>query len=202
MVEKTAQDDRFDWRLALYAVLGSFILFILVAIGEPDISLILCIFAVAPLISVVLLNSAIRKERRQRLSVLSMLAIYGAISVGLVANYSAVRTAARWFVWSHDYKAQVLVQPASAKGDLKHIDWDGWGMFAQNTYVFLVFYPTDSLSVAAITHQPANSMAYPARCYLYVVWRASGTAFDFIRVNIGANATRWIAGPGSRTKLA
>jgi hypothetical protein len=65
-----------------------------------------------------------------------MLFIYGAISVGLIANYSAVRTAARWFVWSHDYKAQVLAQPASAKGDLKHMDWDGWGMFAQNTYVF------------------------------------------------------------------
>jgi hypothetical protein len=135
MVEKTAQDDRFDWRLPLYAVLGSFIIFIPVAIGEPDVSLILYIFAVTPLISVVLLNSAVRKERRQRLSVLSMLAIYGAISVGLVANYSAVRTAARWFVWSHDHKAQVLAQPASAQGDLKHIDWDGWGVFAQNTSI-------------------------------------------------------------------
>jgi hypothetical protein len=178
--------------------------FFIPAIGEPDISLIhIYIFAVAPLISVVLLNSAIRKERRQRLSVLSMLAIYGAISVGLVANYSAVRTAARWFVWSHDYKVQVLAQPASAKEDLKHIDWDGWGMFAQNTYVFLVFDPTASLSVAAMTHQPGKFNGIPcARCCLHVVWRASGIAFDFIRVNIGANATRWIAGPGARTKLA
>jgi hypothetical protein len=166
MVEKTAQDDRFDWRLPLYAVLGSFIIFIPVAIGEPDISLILYIFAVAPLISVVLLNSAIRKERRQRLSVLSMLAIYGAISVGLVANYSAVRTAARWFVWSHDYKAQVLAQPASAKGELKHIDWDGWGMLAQNTYVFLVFDPTDSLSLAAMTHQPGKFNGIPCEVLL------------------------------------
>jgi hypothetical protein len=113
-----------------------------------------------------LLNSAIRKKRRQRLSVLSMLAIYGAISVGLVANYSAARTAARWFVWSHDYKAQVLAQPASAKGDLKHIDWDGWGMFAQNTYVFLVFDATDSLSVAAMTHQPGKFNGIPCEVLL------------------------------------
>jgi hypothetical protein len=66
-----------------YKVPLSFIIFI-PAIGEPDISLIhIYIFAVAPLIGVVLLNSAIRKKRRQRLSLLSMLAIYGAISVWL-----------------------------------------------------------------------------------------------------------------------
>lgn len=92
--------------------------------------------------------------------------------------------------------------PASAKGDLKLIDWDGWGMFAQNTYVFLVFDPTDSLSVAAMTHQPGKFNGIPCEVLLVRRLKSQWYSVRFIRVNIGANATRWIAGPGSRTKLA
>ena len=29
--------------------------------------------------------------------------------------------------WSHRYKVEVLAQPAPANGELKHIEWDGWG---------------------------------------------------------------------------
>jgi hypothetical protein len=59
------------------------------------------------------------------------------------------------------YKAVVLAEPESAKGEFKHIEWDGWGMFAQNTYVFLVYDPTDSLSLAAKGHQPGKIEGIP-----------------------------------------
>jgi hypothetical protein len=97
---------------------------------------------------------------------LSVVVIYWAISAVLVGNYSAVRDAARWLVWSHDYKARVLAQRASENGGLKHVDWDGWGMFAQDTSVFLVFDPTDSLSTAAMSHQPGKFNGIPCEVSL------------------------------------
>ncbi len=162
MVEKAAEEDRFIWWLPLYAVLGTFVVFFAVAIGlPPDMGLILYIVAVGPIISIALLRIAIRKKRRRRLSILSMLAVYCAISAALVGNFFAVRTAARWFVWSHDYKAKVLAQPASANGELRHVEWDGWGWAGQDTTVFLVFDPADSLSAAAMSHQPGKFNGIP-----------------------------------------
>ena len=35
---------------------------------------------------------------------------------------------ARWLFWSRSYKAEVLSQPDSPTKELKHIEWDGWGM--------------------------------------------------------------------------
>ena len=75
----------------------------------------------------------------------------------------AIRSAARWYVWSRDYKARVLGQPPPPNGELRHIEWDGWGMFAQNTSVFLVFDPTDSLSDAARSHQPGKFNGIPCQ---------------------------------------
>ena len=47
------------------------------------------------------------------------------------------------------YKAEFLAQ-SSVSGQLKHIEWDGWGGTAVGDWtVYLVFDPTDSLSAAA-----------------------------------------------------
>jgi hypothetical protein len=129
----------------------------------------LFLFVVAPILLVIsillLIYAAIGKGRRQRLPLLSMLAILWAISTSLfvfdLRHPSAIRTAARWLVWSHEYKDKVLAQPTSANGDLKHIEWDGWGMFGQDTSVFLVFDPTDTLSTAAVRHQSGKFNGIP-----------------------------------------
>jgi hypothetical protein len=70
MIEKTIEGDRFNWRLQLYALLGAFIIFIPVALCEPDISAFLYLVVVLPITSIFLLIGAIRKKRRQRLSVI------------------------------------------------------------------------------------------------------------------------------------
>jgi len=65
-------------------------------------------------------------------------------------------------VWSHWYKAEVLAQRDSATGELKHIEWDGWGFAgAGDTTVYLVFDPTDALSAAAQSHQPGKFGGLP-----------------------------------------
>ena len=90
-----------------------------------------------------------------------MLACIAIAAVPEVEKYSAVRTAARWLVWSHGYKAKVMAQPASPNGELKHIEWDGWGWAGQDTTVFLVFDPTDSLSAAAKSRSPGKIKGIP-----------------------------------------
>jgi hypothetical protein len=85
-----------------------------------------------------------------------------AAALTLAWNTYTIRTAIKWFASSRDYKADVLTQPASVSGDLKHIEWDvsGWGPVGP-TIVYLVFDPTDSLSAAAKSYRPGRFSGIP-----------------------------------------
>ena len=163
MVDKADQEHRFNWRLPLAALLSTPLIFLIVAIFQSE-SLVYLFFMV-PIISVVLIvfavYSAITRKKLRSVSILSMLAIFWVLSVPLFKNYLAVRSAARWLIWSDDYKARVVAQPAPANGDLKHLDWDAWGWGGENTEVYLVFDPTDSLAAAAGSHQPGKFNGLP-----------------------------------------
>jgi hypothetical protein len=73
---------------------------------------------------------------------------------------------ARWLLWSRSYKTEVLVQPSSANGELKHIEWDGWGWAGMDTTVYLAFDPSDSLSQAASSLQPGKYSGIPCEVFL------------------------------------
>jgi hypothetical protein len=150
----TPDGNRVDWRLPLYTVLGAIILF---GIGPYDLSVIVYLFAVA-IVSLFLLNDAFGKRRRQSLLAL---VIFWAVSAVLVGNYSAIRDEYRWLVLSHEYKPVVMAQRASETGELKHIEWDGWGFAGADTTVYLVFDPTDALSAAAQSHRPGKFAGLP-----------------------------------------
>jgi len=153
MVEKTSNENRVTWRLPLFTVLIALIAF---AVGGRD--LVFPYIFVGAVISILLLNDMIRKKRS---GLVLTLVIYWAVSAVLVANVTTFRNAVRWLVWSQHYKAAVLAQPEPAKEDFKHIEFDGWGMFAQNTVVYLVFDPTDSLLRAERIHQPGKFNGIP-----------------------------------------
>jgi hypothetical protein len=87
-----------------------------------------------------------------------------ALSAPLFGNLGAVN-AARWLFLSSSYKSKVLAQPVSASGELRHIEWDGWGWAGQDTTVYLVFEPTDALSVAAKSQQPSKFGGIPCEVY-------------------------------------
>ena len=147
--------NRVDWRLPLYTVLGALILF---SVGPYDLSEVLYLFIVV-VVSMFLLNDAIRQKRRQSLLAL---AVFWAVSAVLVKNYSAIRDECRWLVFSHQYRAKVLAQRDSATGELKHIEWDVWGFpGAGDTTVYLVFDPKDALSTAARSHRPGKFSGLP-----------------------------------------
>jgi hypothetical protein len=109
-----------------------------------------------------------RNRSKSRSWLYAALVLLFLIAVAIAWNFYTIRTAARWFVRSHRYKAEVLAQP-NATGELKHIEWDGWGWAGQDTTVYLVFDPTDWLSTASRNHRPGKFNGIP--CEVPVVDR-------------------------------
>src|SRR4051794_33808378 len=72
---------------------------------------------------------------------------------------------ARWLIWSRGYQSAVLAQPDSTNGYLKHLEWDYWGWSGQETEVYVVFDPTDSLFQAASSHQPGKYRGIPCEVF-------------------------------------
>jgi hypothetical protein len=165
---------RLNWRARLSIALAGLVLFVGIEICPADIALLLYIFIVAILLlssSVLLVCAAIGKNRRRYLQQLSTLMIVLVVAVGVFffgRMYPfAIRSAARWLVWSQDYKALVLSQPSPPNNELKQIEWDGSGFagVANNT-VYLAFDPADTLSTAAKSHRPGKFNGIPCEVVL------------------------------------
>lgn len=171
MLSQVSDPSRINWPVQLYAALIALVFFVAIGLCQADVSLFLYLFVVGPVLFVssilLLLCVAISKNRRRYMRLLPTLVIFWAISAAFFTldhKYPiAIRSAARWHVWFRDYKAQVLGQTLPPSGELRRIEWDEWGMFGQNTSVYLVFDPTDSLSDAARSHQPGKFNGIPCR---------------------------------------
>lgn len=173
MVEESDDVKGFNWRLLLYAAALALIAFTAISICDADVSLFLYLFFVGPLLIIcsmcLVIFVAFRKTRRRYLPLIPVLfalwVISGSFFVYDIKNPIAIRSAVRWLIWSREYKDEVFAQPADRNGEFKHIEWDGWGMFAQNTSVYLVFDPTDSLAPAARNHRPGKFVGIPCEVY-------------------------------------
>jgi hypothetical protein len=166
MVESTAEKDRFNWRLPFYAAAGALIVVLPLAMSSADLGALFYLFVTA-IVTLALVVTVIHKKRRQRLSALSMLVVYCSVSAVLFVNYSAVRDDARWLLWSKGYKAQVLAQPAYASGELKHVEWDGWGFpGAGYTVVYVLFDPNDLLAAETRSRTTGKFSGIPCEVYL------------------------------------
>lgn len=173
MVDKTTEAKWFNWRLPVYATLVALAIFIAIEICPLDTSLFLYLFVVAPVLVVtsiyLLAAAAVSKNRPRYLRLMPTLFIFWATSTSFfvygIKHPMAIRSVARWLVSASDYKEKVLAQPADPNGDLKHIEWDGWGMFGMDTTAFLVFDPSDALSAAAKSHQSGKFNGIPCEVY-------------------------------------
>ena len=142
--DSASQRNQLDWRMPIYAALAAVLVFLpLVIRSNTDV---LYIFVIVPGLvligSCVLIYAAIRKK----LPIAVMVATFCAVSALVFLCNLQMRTFTRWFLWSGQYKNKVLAETTPVNGDLKHIEWDGWGWGGQDFSVFLVFDPTDSLS--------------------------------------------------------
>lgn len=139
--------SRVGWRTAGYPLLIAFIVFIPLIIQQSGVD-ILYIFLVLPALIVMGISVLIYAAVRRNLHLALMLLTFWAGSAFFLFNSTRIRTAFRWLVWSREYKREVLAQPAGTNGDLKHMEWDGWGFAGIDTSVYLVFDPNDSLPAA------------------------------------------------------
>ncbi|HET8825356.1 MAG TPA: hypothetical protein VFM77_09515 [Terriglobales bacterium] len=103
-------------------------------------------------------------SRRSRFVLYAVLAVVIVLAVLALWDLYSVRAATKWLAMAHHYKAEVFAQ-RSASGQLKHIEWDGWGMAGQDTTVYLVFDPTDSLSLAAASERSGKFDGLPCEVF-------------------------------------
>jgi hypothetical protein len=156
----TSDGSRISWLLPAGNILGALVLF---SFGPADLSIVLYLLAAAIVSLILLTNTLLKRSRRPFLALIVFL-IFSAV---IVKKYSVVRDDCRWIVWSHAYKPKVLAQSDSATGELKHVEWDGWGFAgAGDTTVYLVFDPKDALSAAARSHQPGKFEGLPCEVFL------------------------------------
>ena len=157
----TAEVKRFDRRLPLWAASATLILFWVTQFLDEDLSLALSALAIV-LFSFYLIVFALLSKKR-RLSLFAMLAAMWIVSAISLFHYGAHRDFMRWIVLSHHYKAKVLAQRSLPKGELAHVEWDGWGMFSMDTTVYAVYDPSDTLS-ADVNH-PGRFRGIPCEVY-------------------------------------
>jgi len=173
MNEPTAQPDEFNWWLPMYVVGGASALLLLLFVVDADADL-LYVFFVGPIFCLVWLvftiASAIRREFRGSLSMLLTLALFLLASTALLKNQQAIRPQLRWLLFSREFKTQVSAQLLPANGELKHIEWDGWGFVPVGGWTaYVVFDPMDSLATAAKSNSSGKVPGIP--CNVDVVHR-------------------------------
>jgi hypothetical protein len=111
---------------------------------------------------VMLVTAAVQKRPRQCISMSLTLIAFLGVSLFLLKEQGTIRPSIRWLLWSGRFKAEVMAQRPSPKGELRHMEWEATGFagVANNT-VYLVFDPTDSLALAAKSHSPVKSSGIP-----------------------------------------
>jgi hypothetical protein len=167
MVEATSGSDRFDRAFVLWSSVIGFAVFTIIATFKADTSVLLMVFVVAPALLVLSIPSLIYAavRRRHLKTTLGTLAILWAMAACSFlytrAHPFEIRESAKWLLWSRQYKQQVLAQPSSPNGDLKHMEWESSGFAGIATNIsYLVFDPTGTLS-ATTNHRNAKLKGVP-----------------------------------------
>jgi hypothetical protein len=100
---------------------------------------------------VIVLAVVAANVRRNLLPALAMLATFCLVAWLLFKVSYDFYTTGRWLAHSKQYKAEVMAEPQPANGELKHIEWDGWGFAGNDTVVYLVFEPARELTTVPET---------------------------------------------------
>jgi hypothetical protein len=169
-MDENAEKGRFNWRLPLYAAAVALVVLLPISIYDPDMGLSFYVFIVVPGVSIILgLFLFLFWTYRQRpisRSVLLMFPVFWLVTFVSMYAASAIRTPVRWLLYSKHYKAETLAQPAAQNGEMKHIEWQGWGFpGAGDTVVYLVYDPNDALSGPAAKRSPGMFHGIPCEVY-------------------------------------
>lgn len=126
-----------------------------------DSSELLCL-GIGIVCALLLVVRAVARRGKPRVMALLTLAAWSLFTMLLLTHYLPVRDHVRWFFLSRSFKARVLAQPVSTKGNLQHVEWDGWGFAGiADTTVFVVFDPDGLLKGAAGAPSPVRASGLP-----------------------------------------
>lgn len=156
----------FNWRPSLYAAIVALAVFLPLVLSQAfDLALMIYLAVLLPALTLILALLLgivwFSKKRAPGMSILLMVVIYWAITAALYVNSESLRAELKWIWGAKEFKSHVLAKPSKATGELRHAEWDGWGMFGMDTKVYLVFDPTDSLSQAATKHETGKIQGIP-----------------------------------------
>jgi len=184
MTESTS--DPFNWRLPFCGVMGAIVVLLPKTIFGNDVGTYLTSLLVGAIVALVLLIVIVRSIRRQTMSALLMIVVFLAFCWLLFWVSDDVHTTGRWFFQAKRYKAEVLAQQGT-NNELKHVEWDGWGFAGDDTVVYLVFDPNDSLALPAKNRAPGKFRGIPCEVpsihrlesHWYTVLFYTDTVWDF-----------------------
>lgn len=153
-------DAPYCWRLTGGLVACLMLTVLALVFAESDLAGLLAV-AMTLITVVLLIVVAVVTQRGRRRVTLLALVVYVLVPTVLLAHFWEFRDHARWFLLSGAYEAKVLAQPVAANGELKHVVWDGAGFAGQDTDIYLVFDPTNSLAASVGGRPPVLAAGLP-----------------------------------------
>jgi hypothetical protein len=135
---------------------------------SPSFGIFILLLCVAPIVSLIFIALAIWAGRRTLIGLGSILLACLAATYVIGHSGDLLRSETRWWSARGTWKQRVLAQQ-EVPGQLKHLDWDGWGFAAQDTEVYLVYDPSDGLRNAIGTPTGKHGVGLP--CDVWKVWR-------------------------------
>jgi hypothetical protein len=166
MAEEANKKKRINWWLPLSAAAVALVIFLpIFMFNNFDVSEIVYFFVFIPLgslfFAVVFLVTYFFKKSSPSLSIYLMFPAYWIVSAVLFMNSAELRCRTRWLLHSNEFKTTLMAHSIPANGDLRHIEWDGWGWAGMDTTEYLVYDPTDSLWGAAKSRSPGKFPGIP-----------------------------------------
>jgi hypothetical protein len=136
---------RLKWGAPFVVMTTALALIFVLILYSPNFGSIAGSLLIAPLAVLILIGLTIKVTGRSRLVHFGLICVCAFLSWQLCGHSEAIRSEVRWLVDSRYWKRTVLEEPSAMPSGIKCVVWDGWGMFAQDTDVYLVFSPDDAL---------------------------------------------------------
>lgn len=143
-------------------MVAAFAGFVPVAVFGSALAEVVYLYLFLPFAIAMVLLGVLVLAKRHALSVLVAAVVFFGVTWLLFQNTDAIHNTAWWALYGKTYQRRVLAQSAKP-GQLKHAEWNGWGLGDSKTVVYLVYDPSNSLAGAAREHTAGRYAGIPCR---------------------------------------
>ena len=156
--------ERVSLQIGIGIALVAFAADLLIVSWCPNFDVFLLLFVIAPITTLTLVALVIWAGKRAAVPLGSVLLLC-LVATYATGRYSALlRSEIRWWSSRPVWKQRVMAQ-SNIPGQLKHLDWDGWGWGGNDTEVYLVYDPTDQLKNASRTSEGMHGPGIPCEVW-------------------------------------